>query len=67
VSDDHGRMEIRIEGDIRPPFIVAMETAMEMCKEAGWTVEAAIVHKFTSEGLCMWKLDARSGEEDFLA
>ncbi|MEV0015415.1 hypothetical protein [Streptomyces tendae] len=60
---DHGNMEIRITGDIRPPFIVAMETAMEMCKDAGWTVEAAIIHKVTPEGLAMWRLDRQSGEE----
>lgn len=62
MSEDH-TMPIRIEGDIRPPFIIALETAMDMCKDAGWTVEAAIVHKFTPKGLSMWKLDARSGEE----
>lgn len=63
MSDGPHEMHIRIEGDIRPPFIVALETAMEMCKDAGWTVEAAIVHKLTPEGLCMWRLDSRSGEE----
>jgi hypothetical protein len=62
VTDKPGEIHVRIEGDIRPPFVVAMETAMDMCKDAGWTVEAAIIHKLTTEGLCMWRLDQQSGE-----
>lgn len=59
-----GEMHIRIEGDIRPPFVIAMETAMDLCKEAGWTVETVIIHMLAPEGLCMWRLDARSGEKN---
>ncbi|WP_225811300.1 hypothetical protein [Streptomyces spinosus] len=63
MSDDHYEMPVRITGELRPPFVIAMETAMEMCKEAGWTVETVIIHKFTPKGLCMWKLDGKSGED----
>lgn len=63
MTDETRKVPIRIEGELRPPCIIALETAMDLCKEAGWTAEAAIVHKTFPEGLAMWKLDARSGEE----
>lgn len=63
MSDDHFIMPIRVEGDLRPPYVVALETAMDMCKEAGWTVETVIIHKMYPEGLGMWRMGSRSGEE----
>lgn len=63
MSDDPIHVSIRVEGELRPPHVIAMETAMDLCKEAGWTVETAIIHKLYPEGLSMWRLDARSGEE----
>jgi hypothetical protein len=62
MSDEGFTVPIRIQGELRPPCIIALETAMDMCKEAGWSVETVIVHKM-SPGLSMWRLDARSGEE----
>jgi hypothetical protein len=60
VSDEPNEIHVRIEGELRPPHIIAMNTAIGMCKEAGWTVETVIVHQLTPQGLCMWRLD---GEE----
>lgn len=63
-DDDYIKIPVRVTGDLEPDFVKAMNTAMDMCKEAGWTVETAIIHKMTNHGLAMWRLDARSGEDD---
>lgn len=61
-EDDYIEIPVRVTGDLEPDFVKAMETSMDMCKEAGWTVEAVIIHKLYPQGLSMWRLDARSGE-----
>lgn len=63
MSDEPYEMHVRITGELRPPCIIALETAVEMCQEDGWTVETVVAHRTGPKGLAMWRIEApRAGE-----
>lgn len=47
-------MNVEVTGELRPPEVIALDTAVEMCREAGWDVASVVVHRVEAGGVALW-------------